>query len=228
RLAKTENQGLKINPSGQAEARLRVQQFIYLGVAVNIVLALSLASFYMQTVVKRLGTLTDNTTRLGRGAALNPPLSGGDEIANLDRVFHEMAAALMEAAAKERAMTESARASEARVQSIIDGMPVGLVITSTEGIIEAANPRMLQIFGSTADELSGKNLVEFFRSAEIGTFSVLADKHKERAVGGTAEWQAKRLDGATFPAELQLNDFATQDGQRILAIIEDVSARHEV
>src|SRR5262249_10707260 len=122
----------------------------------------------------------------------------------------------------------SARASEARVQSIIDGMPVGLVITSTEGIIEAANPRMLQIFGSTADELSGKNLVEFFRSAEIGTFSVLADKHKERAVGGTAEWQAKRLDGATFPAELQLNDFATQDGQRILAIIEDVSARHEV
>src|SRR5262249_47330646 len=96
RLAQTENQGLKINPSGQAEARLRVQQFIYLGVAVNIVLALSLALFFMQNVVKRLGTLTDNTTRLGRGAALNPPLSGGDEIANLDRVFHEMAAALME------------------------------------------------------------------------------------------------------------------------------------
>lgn len=216
------------NPEAKAAARQRVQQFIYLGIAMNVVFALSLALFFMQGIVKRLGTLTDNTVRLARGEPLNPPLAGDDEIANLDRVFHEMAAQLKEAAEKEHAMTESARASEARVRSIIDSMPVGLVIGSTDGVIESANPRMLSILGYPEADLIGRNLVEFFPAADVSSFSELVVRHAERAVGGVVELQAQRLDGTILPAELQLEDFSTQDGPKVLAIVQDVTQRHEV
>jgi PAS domain S-box-containing protein len=227
-LAAEEKKILEENPEAKAAARQRVQQFIYLGIAMNVVFALSLALFFMQGIVKRLGTLNDNTVRLARGEPLNPQLAGNDEIANLDRVFHEMAAALKESAEKERAMTESARASEARVRSIIDSMPVGLVIASADGVIESANPRMLLILGCPGADLIGRNLVEFFPAPELSSFTDLVARHAERAVGGVVEFQAQRLDGKFLPAELQLEDFSTQDGPRVLAIVQDVTERHEV
>ncbi|HEY9869273.1 MAG TPA: ATP-binding protein [Candidatus Obscuribacterales bacterium] len=227
-LAAEEKKILEENPEAKAAARRRVQQFIYLGIAMNVVFALSLALFFMQGIVRRLGTLNDNTVRLARGEPLNPQLAGNDEIANLDRVFHEMAAALKESTEKERAMTESARASEARVRSIIDSMPVGLVIASTDGVIESANPRMLLILGCPEADLVGRNLVEFFPAPEFSSFTELVSRHAERAVGGVVELQARRLDGKILPAELQLEDFSTQDGPRVLAIVQDVTERHEV
>ncbi len=54
-----------------------------------------------------MNVLTDNSIRLARGEPLNPPLTGGDEIAHLDGVFHSMADALTEASRKERAVIEN-------------------------------------------------------------------------------------------------------------------------
>ena len=51
---------------------------------------------FFDGVVKRLQVLTDNSRRLAAGRALNPPLSGGDELALLDRAFRETAASLGE------------------------------------------------------------------------------------------------------------------------------------
>ena len=50
----------------------------------------------------------DNSERLGRGATLSERLRGHDELAELDHVFHTMAAALEEAMLKERAIVENA------------------------------------------------------------------------------------------------------------------------
>jgi PAS domain S-box-containing protein len=130
---------------------------------------------------------------------------------------------------RERKQAEQAiQASETRVRLVIDSMPVALLIASTDGKIESANPRTEQMFGYAPADLLAKNLVELFPSSLFDSFAELVEKHKTKAVGGTAEWQARRADGALFPVELQLNDFTSQDGQRILVIMEDVSEHHEI
>jgi signal transduction histidine kinase len=55
---------------------------------------LVLALVFFHGVVKRLSILRDNAIRLADGEALPGPLSGHDEIAEVDRAFHEMASNL--------------------------------------------------------------------------------------------------------------------------------------
>ncbi len=49
---------------------------------------------FSRGIASRLEVLFENTRRLAQGAELAPRLHGGDELSQLDRVFHEMADAL--------------------------------------------------------------------------------------------------------------------------------------
>lgn len=52
------------------------------------VVALYVVAVFMAHTTRRLNVLMDNSARLGVGAQLAEPLSGNDEIAQIDRVFH--------------------------------------------------------------------------------------------------------------------------------------------
>ena len=58
--------------------------------------------------MSRLNVLQDNSFRLASHRPLNEPLEGEDEIGEVDRTFHSMAEALVEAARKENAVIENA------------------------------------------------------------------------------------------------------------------------
>ena len=64
------------------------------GGALTLGLTLSLALFFFNSVVRRLEILRENSRRVAQGETLKPPLSGGDELALLDRDFRLMAASL--------------------------------------------------------------------------------------------------------------------------------------
>ena len=87
-------------PAAREQSRQIIQYALMSGVVFNVVLALALAVFFARGITNRLKTLTDNSVRLARDEPLSPVLGGADEIADLDRVFHEMAQTL--AAAKEK------------------------------------------------------------------------------------------------------------------------------
>jgi len=53
-----------------------------------------LAALFLYGVIKRLTVLRDNARRLAEGTGLKAPLTGRDEIAEVDRAFHEMASSL--------------------------------------------------------------------------------------------------------------------------------------
>lgn len=72
-------------------------QTVWIGVALNIMLAVWAAIMFTKSIARRLSTVTDNTVRLGHGQRLNPPIEGTDEIATLDKVFHNMVAELRRA-----------------------------------------------------------------------------------------------------------------------------------
>ncbi len=72
------------------------------GGAILMVLVSTLAAaFFSRGIIGRLAILNENVRRLSGGESLAKPLSGDDEIARLDRTFHEMSANLAEARVKE-------------------------------------------------------------------------------------------------------------------------------
>jgi signal transduction histidine kinase len=61
------------------------------GGAAIVASTLILALLFLQGIIQRLAVLRDNARRFGEGKPLNPPLSGRDEITEVDRAFHDMA-----------------------------------------------------------------------------------------------------------------------------------------
>jgi two-component system sensor kinase len=73
---------------------------VAIGFALNVLLGIGLAAAFTAGINRRLRVLTENAQRLGAGQQLLPPLSPGDEIADVDEVFREMAASLTKATAE--------------------------------------------------------------------------------------------------------------------------------
>jgi signal transduction histidine kinase len=55
---------------------------------------LLLSLFFLNDVIRRLAVLRDNARRFAEGKGLMAPLTGSDEIAEVDRAFHDMATSL--------------------------------------------------------------------------------------------------------------------------------------
>jgi signal transduction histidine kinase len=72
----------------------RQRWIVVLGGAAFLGTTLALTLVFLQRVVKRLAVLRENARSYAAGKAMGPQLSGGDEIALVDRAFHEMAASL--------------------------------------------------------------------------------------------------------------------------------------
>ncbi|MBV8174278.1 MAG: HAMP domain-containing histidine kinase, partial [Verrucomicrobia bacterium] len=87
----------------EAETRERIQFLLLGGIVLNIMIAVGLAIYFNRGTARRLAILMDNTARLAKHQVLNPPVPGSDEIAHLDRVFHDMSTDLAQA---ERAKQE--------------------------------------------------------------------------------------------------------------------------
>jgi PAS domain S-box-containing protein len=141
------------SPEVQNRNRATVKLFLVVGVVFNILLAVALALFFSRGIGRRLNVLTDNSIRLARGEPLNPPLTGGDEIAHLDGVFHSMADALTEASRKERAVIENS----ADVICSID----------IDGKFVAVSPASMTMFGFSPDELMGKRFIDLIIPEDV-------------------------------------------------------------
>ncbi len=84
-------------PAAQAAARQTVVYFLYAGVAFSVIIGILMALFFNSDIINRVRIMMDNTRRVVKHEALLPAVSGTDEIAQLDGVFHEMSDALEEA-----------------------------------------------------------------------------------------------------------------------------------
>ena len=105
----------------------------------------------------------------------------------------------------------------------------GLVVISDKGLIELVNPRLLEMFGYSEEELIGKTI-------EILVPDVSKHKHKKlrvnysqqpknRRMGGDMDLLARRKDGSQFPVEIGLNYAYVQDKLKVTAIVTDISER---
>jgi PAS domain S-box-containing protein len=313
-------------------ASLRV--LIFAGIAANIALSITLAWFLWHSIATRLRALMSNTQRLASDQELPPPMSGEDEIALLDKVYHEMAATLKEARRRERAIVDNAldvictiddkltfvrvspaselvwgyppqeligrttdtvladkdrsfglalpvdtdkesaltfeneirhrdgrlvdmlwsarwspserayfcvahditarkaaetllKESEARIRTIIENMPVGLLILDERGYIETTNKKLEEMLSRSYDDLMGEHLSKMLTGKEDASDKVMKSFLNDfyQRVGET---QCTTGDGKQLPVELSLNEFSFLGQRKFLANLVDVSERKQI
>ena len=118
------------------------------GTAAAILLASILTLLFSGGISRRLQQLRDNAISLAAGKELAPPLTGHDEIAELDRVFHEMAESLDEVTRREKA--------------VIEGTTDGIFVKDLEHRYLMINQAGADLLGKTVEEIIGASDDDLF------------------------------------------------------------------
>ncbi len=186
---------------------------ILCGLLIMIVGIAITAALYVNVKFKRrLDILMDNTRRMSAGLAPLAPISGGDELAEIDILYHQMHDALTILRRHERAMLENA--AEA-----ICSLDAGLSFTSVNLATE-------KIWGFAGDEFLARRVIE-----------LIADDCKEKfaeelsqAIGSDTEFRTetkiKRKDGET--AETSWSVSWSKEESSLYCVVQDISARKEL
>ncbi len=197
------------SPEQQNRSRTMVKVFLVVGVVVNIAIAFLLLYYFLKSISIRLNTVTDNSFRLARGQRLNPPLTGADEIAQLDDAFRSMAEALAEASRKERAVIENA----ADVICSID----------TDGKFVAINPASYESWGYYPDELMGRRFIEVIVQDDIPE-TIRAVRSVRGATGKVSfENRVRKRDGSIVTV-LWSADWSEKD-RALFCVAHDITQR---
>jgi signal transduction histidine kinase/CHASE3 domain sensor protein len=123
---------------GRSEQRLG---WVLMGGAVaSILSSLGLAFVFRRSISRRFAALAGNVQRLAKGHELAAAIPGKDEIAQLDRAFHELASSLR---AADRALGSQTRI----LQSVLDSMGDGVVVADANGKFVLFNPSATRILG---------------------------------------------------------------------------------
>lgn len=313
----------------EARSRKTASTLIVILILFDIAIALLAALLFTRNITGRLKTLSDNSMRLAVGQELYPVLKGTDEIAKLDKSFHDMAEALAEATQKERAIFENAtdlicsigkdgrfsavnpavetmlgytseellgqrfiqvvadelragvknyldqvastgnlapfetqltrvdatpifaiwsaqwsnkdqmwfcvihdiserkreenliKASEERIRSVIENLPVGVVTTDSNGLVESINRMTSEMFTVAEEDVLRKPVSDLFD--EKGQSGM-----KDLQAGKTFEQTARKSNGETFPVELTTAEYQGFEGNRLLIHIKDITERREI
>lgn len=97
------------HPEKTQEWRTAVQVWLLLGLIMQILITIRLASFFTRNITDRLATIQGNAQLLTEHQPLRRPVAGNDEIAALDTMFHKMAISLEVVSQREKAIIDNAK-----------------------------------------------------------------------------------------------------------------------
>ncbi len=107
RLTEAESQRSRQLVAGETRFRFLVMQSLVAGCALNFFFCTALSIFFTNSILRRLSVISDNARRFKDQHPLRAPLTGADEIAEVDRVFHEMAQSVAISTEREKAIVDN-------------------------------------------------------------------------------------------------------------------------
>lgn len=175
-------------------------------------IAITAAAYVNVNFKRRLDVLMDNTRRMSAGLAPLAPIKGGDELAEIDHVYHQMHDAIEVLRKHERAMLENA--AEA-----ICSLDAGLSFTSV-------NPATEKIWGYTSDEFLARRVIELIAEDCKEKFA----EELSQVVGSESEFRTetkiRRKDGELADASWSVS-WSKEEGS-LYCVVQDISARKEL
>ena len=112
-----------------------------------------------------------------------------------------------------RLVNQALKESETRVKAILNTAPDAILTLDDHGCIESTNPAAERMFGWPCSELVG-----------MPVMTLLPELVLERD-RGLSEYQGKRHDGTSFPAEVAIGHAAAGNRLLTIALARDVSRR---
>jgi PAS domain S-box-containing protein len=124
---------------------------------------------------------------------------------------------------------DALRASEARLQTMLDTAVDAFISINACGIVESFNPAAERLFGYSAREVLGRNVSLLmpppYRDEHDGYLQRYLDTGERKIIGIGREALARRKDGTDFPIELAVGE-AVIAGQKVFTgVIRDLTER---
>jgi PAS domain S-box-containing protein len=117
--------------------------------------------------------------------------------------------------------------SEAGFRALFEFATVGILVISSGGRIELANPCIEKLFGYTKAELIGQPIEilipETFRKMHVHHREGYFNRPKARPMGYGLRLFARKKDGFEFPVEISLGHYQLDDEQLAVAFVTDIT-----
>lgn len=188
-------------------SRQNLKGLLGLALGLNVFAAIALTVYFGRGITGRLKTLTTNSVRLASGQELLAPISGNDELFDLDKAFRWMAKELAESARKERAMIENA------VEVICS--------IAKDGQFLKVNPASLTVWGYPADDLTGQRYISIVRESDRDKTTEAVSAAIEKQLPLSFECGIKKKDG-TF-AEVKWSGGWSSQEQSLFCVLHDIT-----
>jgi PAS domain S-box-containing protein len=194
------------------QARNSVTLTLMLGVIINIILAVLLATYFNSGTTRRLQKLMDNVVRFGTQRTLEAPQKGDDEIAQLGQVFYDMAQALQAAVRKESAI----------IQNAVD------VICSIDfdGRITAVNPAAKRLWDYQPEELIGSRLSLITMPEDLDITMESLKQAANQAAPISFENRIRKKDGKYV--DMLWSGYWSVEEKSLFCVCHDITERKEV
>ena len=191
-----------------------------------------LAGYQSTRIARSVQALLAPAVALGRGEVPCIPRLPVREVDEVAQAL-ERASLVLQARTVERDQADVARrASESKLNVLVDHALDGLIAMDEKGTVEHFNPACERIFGYEASEVIGQNIgmlmPELFRAERDSHLSNYLGTGNAQIIGITGrEVFAKRKDGSVFPVDLSIGAFQSKDRRHFSGIIRDITARKE-
>jgi PAS domain S-box-containing protein len=120
---------------------------------------------------------------------------------------------------------------EERFRMLMESAPDGIVLAGEDGRILLVNGHMETLAGHCRDDLIGQPIEMLVpddaRDGHPSQREGYLAHAQVRAMASGMSLHCQRSDGSTFPADISLSPLDTDDGRQVLAIVRDVTQRHE-
>ena len=116
-------------------------------------------------------------------------------------------------------VTEQRRTQE-QFRELIESAPDAMVIANDQGKIQLVNAQAERLFGSSRDELVGKQVETLVPERFRGSHPF-----RDPGTRGSVELWGLRQDGTEFPAEISLSPLQTEAGTLVSSSIRDITER---
>jgi PAS domain S-box-containing protein len=206
--------------SDDRHRRELTESVLLFGMLINVIAVFAIAFLFVNRITSRLDIMTDNTVRLKGSLELRPPVGGDDELSVLDEVFHETADAL-------RQEMILLKAGEERIRSLIENVPVGIVLLDTAGTIELVNNSIESMLNYSSHQLLGKRLARLFVPGQPVVDGAPHSPQSQAAFKNSIEVMAVNRDGEPVPVDFMMSEVQLEGESKTLAMLVDATEKHK-
>ncbi len=192
------------------KSRRLIEQLLKAGVFINSLGALLISLYFYKGISARLQRIFENTNRLSRREPLSPALSGGDEIAAIDKSFHQMA--------------DTLKINEQRIQAVLEKMSVGIVVVDIDTMeIESINQALEDTLAVSRQSVVGKSVCDLIDLDTKDAPEIL----KDLCQSGRSIKLQQTGPGSSKDLELTAALDRIQDRSRVIICVRDITREVE-